>query len=565
MKKIITIVIAILIIIFQIYLVSVQPIDARIASTYDDVLMVEQASSILEGKWLGDYNCLTLVKGPFTPVFMAVAKLCHIPFLIAQDIFFIIACIFLIYVFKDIIKSNILKIITLVLLIFNPIIYSTEICRAYRDGIYLALIIYLIAFSFAVFLKRKDTMSKLIWYYIGLGFTIGSIFLCREEIVWLIPYLLIFVIMTIIYIVKDKEVLQKKQKILLFLVPILIVILMIISVMFLNYKYYGTFQLNQYWGKEFKEAYGALTRIISEEEIERVPVTTESLEKAYEISPKCRELKEYFDGELENWAMCGDGSLDQIQGGYFHWALMRAVESKGYYKNAKTANEFYKQMAEEINKACDEGKVECLNYKRVSNVIRFDLEDIYDAIIKCKDTIKYQYTMSLLKVKITSSWYAKSDETYQERTKAFEEITLTKTSVNGFYETEQDKMRINILDKIKNIYKTINPYVFYESILVAVVFIIQSIIRKQKNSGKIIILIGLAGLYLCRIFIITFTSVTMYTSAINVMYLSATYVIQILFAVFANIFLGQEIKKIIVRKGKENGKCKTNNIITSIK
>ena len=153
MKKTITIIIAILIIILQIYLVSVQPIDAKVASTYDDVLMVEQASSILDGKWLGDYNCLTLVKGPFTPIFMAVARLLHIPFLIAQDVFYIIACVLLIYVFKNIVKSNILKIITLTLLIFNPIIYSTELCRAYRDGIYLALIIYLIAFSFAIFLS----------------------------------------------------------------------------------------------------------------------------------------------------------------------------------------------------------------------------------------------------------------------------------------------------------------------------------------------------------------------------------------------------------------------------
>ena len=554
MKKTITIIIAILIIILQIYLVSVQPIDAKVASTYDDVLMVEQASSILDGKWLGDYNCLTLVKGPFTPIFMAVARLLHIPFLIAQDVFYIIACVLLIYVFKNIVKSNILKIITLTLLIFNPIIYSTELCRAYRDGIYLALIIYLIAFSFAIFLKRKEKLTKLILYSIGLGITIGSIFLCREEIIWIIPYLLISVIMTIIYIVKDKEVFQKKQKILLFLIPIFIVILMITPIMFLNYKYYGVFQLNQYWGKEFKEAYGALTRINPEEEIEKVPVTTECLEKAYEISPKCRELKEYFDGELVNWAMCGDGSLDQIQGGYFHWALMRAVESKGYYKDAKTANEFYKQMADEINQACDEGKIECLDYKRVSNVIRFDLEDIYNTIIKCKDTIKYQYTMTLLKTKVSTSWLARDEEKYQDVIKKFEEVTLTKTSINGPYETEQDQIRINILDKIKNIYKKVNPYVFYESILVAVIFIILSIIKKQKNSEKIITLIGLVGLYLCRIFIITFTSVTMYTSAINVMYLSATYVIQILFAIFANIFLGQEIKDIILKYRKKGNK-----------
>lgn len=561
MKKHITIIIAILITIFQIYLISLQPINTKVASTYDDVLMIEQASSILKGNWLGDYNCLTLVKGPFTPIFMAVANACNIPFLIAQDIFYIIACVFLLYVFKDMIKSNTLKIIALVLLIFNPIIYSTELCRAYRDGIYLSLIIYLIAFSFAVFLNKKETITKIIWYYIGLGFTLGSIFLCREEFIWLIPYLTIFAITTIIYTIKDKNILQKKQRILLFIIPIIIATLMVIVVMCLNYRYYGVFQLNQYWGKEFKAAYGALTRIVPEEKINKVPVTTECLKKAYEISPKCMELKEYFDNELKEWARCGDGGLDQIQGGYFHWALIRAVESKGYYKDAKTANEFYTEMAKEINDACDEGKVECLKYKRVSNVNRFDIEDICKTIKKCKDTIKYQYKMVLLNTKISQEYFFDSDAIYEQRMQEFEKITLTKTARNECYYNEPYKTGINILNQIMEIYKTINPYVFYESILVAIIFVMQSVIRNQKNGEKVILLIGLVGLYLCRIFIITFTYITMYTSAINVMYLSTTYIIQILFAIFANVFLGYEI----IKKGKENGKCKTNNIITGIK
>lgn len=302
MKRNTTIIFAILIIILQIYLISVQPINARITLKYDEALMVEQAKNIIEGKWLGEYNCLTLVKGPITPLFIATAKILHIPFLIAQDIFYILSCILIIFVFRRLIKSNIAKLIALTLLIFNPIIYSTELCRVYRDGIYLALIMYLIAFSFGIFLNRKEKISKMIVYYIGLGVTIGAIYLCREETIWLMPYLVISTIITVIYIIKDKEVLQKKQKLMLYLVPILIFVLMTISVMLLNYKYYGVFQLNQYWGKEFKEAYGALTRILPEEEIEKVPVTSDALEKAYQISPKANELKEYFDIYINEWA-----------------------------------------------------------------------------------------------------------------------------------------------------------------------------------------------------------------------------------------------------------------------
>lgn len=305
-KKYIPVIITIIFIIIQIYLISVQPINAIVQNTYDDALMIEQAKSILKGKWLGEYNCLTLVKGPITPIFMAIANVLHIPFLIAQDIFYILACALLVCVLGKLIKNNTVKVIMFVSLIFNPIIFSTELCRTYRDGIYTALIIYMLAFTFGIYLNRKERITKIFWYYVGLGITLGSIYLCREENIWILPYLVISQIITIFSIIKDKEVINKKTKLLLYIIPIAIVLIMILTVLLLNYKYYGVFELNQYWGREFKEAYGALTRILPEEEIKKVPVTSDMLEKAYKISPKFRELKEYFEKETYGWAISQD-------------------------------------------------------------------------------------------------------------------------------------------------------------------------------------------------------------------------------------------------------------------
>ena len=539
-KKFFIITCIIVLSIIQIYLVSVQTINKLVDNAYDDALMIEQADSILKGKWLGEYNCLTLIKGPVTPLFMAVANVLNIPFLIAQDIFYIIACVLLISILGKLIKNDIVKVIIFGLLIFNPIIFSTELCRTYRDGIYTALIIYMITFTFGIYFNRKEKISKIIWYYIGLGFALGLIYLCREETIWILPYLVVSIVITIISIIKEKEIENKIKRILLYVIPILIVSLMTILVMIMNYKYYGVFQLNQYWGKEFKEAYGAFTRIIPEQKIKKVPVTSDMLEKAYKISPKCKELKEYFDKETVNWAKCGDGSLKEIQGGYFHWALIRAVESKGYYKDAKTANKFYQELADEINKACDEGKVNCLKNKRVSNVNRFGIEDLGKALLKCKDVIKYQYKMILVKVKVPINTL--NVEENDEKINKLEEVTLTKNDDrNELYNGKNDEIRINILEQINKIYSKINPFIFYESIIVCIGFIIITIVEKRKRTEEIIMLIGLVGIYLCRIFIISFTSSTMYTSAINVMYLAPTYVIQMIFSILSNVFLGKEI------------------------
>ena len=75
----------------------------------------------------------------------------------------------------------------------------------------------------------------------------------------------------------------------------------------INYKYYGVYTLNQYWGKAFKSAYGALTRVLPEEEKERVAVTNETLQILYELSPKLAELQSIFEGpETEVWRQCGE-------------------------------------------------------------------------------------------------------------------------------------------------------------------------------------------------------------------------------------------------------------------
>lgn len=176
--------------------------------------------------------------------------------------------------------------------------FSTELIRVYRDGIYTSLIIFLIAFTIGLFFNRKENFKKVILYQIGLGLTVSAIYLCREEFIWVVPYLIGTVIITIWYILKDKEFKDKLKKILTYLIPTSIFILSIITIMCLNYKYYGVFELNQYWGKEFKEAYGALTRIKVNEEKKKVPITREALSIGYEISPTFAELKEYLEGEM---------------------------------------------------------------------------------------------------------------------------------------------------------------------------------------------------------------------------------------------------------------------------
>lgn len=543
LKKYKWLIIIILICIIKIIFTSVQDINANISLLYDDVLIVKEADSIISGNWLGEYNCLTLVKGAFAPLFIAFLNIIQVPFLIGQEIMYDISIIFLTLVLSKKIENKKILVIISIILLFNPIMYCSELIRVYRDGIYVSLIVFLIALTIGLFLNRKEKIKKIVLYQIGLGFALSAIYLCREDFIWIIPYLIGTVIITICYILRDKELSNKIKRVNTYFIPICIFTISILTVMSINYKYYGVFQLNQYWGKEFKEAYGALTRIKVEEK-RKVPITREALSIAYRISPTFAELKDYLEGEEgKKWAMCGDGDSVEIQGGWIHWAIIRAVESKGYYKDAKTANEFYRRVSDEINKACDEGVVDAYP-KRVSNTGRFDVEDIINTFKKSVDTIKYQSKYYLVKIKGTPPRTIKEND--EKIVKTFQNVTNQNVISGDTYKGTENKIKVNVLNNILKTYQKINPILFLVSIFISIIYIINNFIKKDKKEF-VWILLGLWGIYYSRIFIITFTNITMYTEAINISYLAPTYVIQLLISMLTILLLLKNIGTKIIK------------------
>lgn len=405
---------------------------------------------------------------------------------------------------------------------------------------------FLIGFAYIIFLNRRENIQKQIKYFVGLGITLSSLYLCREETIWLLPFVLMSTIITMIFIAKDKNINNTKKRLLLYLIPIGIVIVNDLLVCTINYKNYGVFELNQYWSKEFKSAYGALTRVKPKETYSRVPVSQETMKRIYEISPKFKELEKYLSGEEgKRWSKCGDSQYGEIQGGWLHWALIRAVEEQGYYKDAKTANKYYQELADEINNAIDNGKIEGYQEKRVSIVPKFSYKEILETFIKSEKAIKYQTKYYLVNTEV--QWSYKDDE---KDVTMWQNVTTSKTDFVEKYTGKFDKLKLEILKNIKIIYEKVNPCLFIISIICLIVEVIYFIRNKKKNYKQILLILGLATLYYCRIFIITFTSITMYSTAMNSMYLANTYGIQILFSLCSIAFCMNNINFKKILKGE---------------
>ena len=87
------------------FLVCDLPIMAVPKGTHDDWLMVHLADTLRSGQWLGEYNDLTLTKGMFFPLFLAVCNFLQISYLNAAALFYTVSCMVFVYGVRPLLKK----------------------------------------------------------------------------------------------------------------------------------------------------------------------------------------------------------------------------------------------------------------------------------------------------------------------------------------------------------------------------------------------------------------------------------------------------------------------------
>ena len=126
-----------------------------------------------------------------------------------------------------------------------------------------------------------------------------------------------------------------------------------------NYAAFHSFAKSDMSSPAFEKTFKALLRIKPSHSVRYISVTVEALHRAYEVSPAFAQLKPYFESiDGQNWT---NPTYDTLQireyGPWFMWALRQMTAKAGYYKDPVSTNGFYRRVAREINKACDEGRI----------------------------------------------------------------------------------------------------------------------------------------------------------------------------------------------------------------
>jgi hypothetical protein len=347
------------------------PINIIPGAPHDDQLFYRLGLNISKGLWLGQYEPTTLIKGIGYPLFIAVSIFSHIPLRVLEGLLICISSIYFISSIDKFFNKKILFIGYLII-IFIPYSYGALDFRLLRDMIYPQFLLLVFSSVIFIYLKANETWSKINYLHSAIfGLTLFIFLNTREEGIWILPTLIIFLLFCGFNYKKKKKLSEFFR---LLLVSIFIFIIMLSAHKTINYFTLKSPITNIFKDTNFQSGYSSILRISINKKTNDT-ISKNGWEQLFQISQTAGQLKAYVTGgSYQGWLDTGCDALKSQQKdmnltscyssdpsipvGHFMFALMDALSSSGL-QNPQMISSFMKQLAFDIDSACEQGRLEC--------------------------------------------------------------------------------------------------------------------------------------------------------------------------------------------------------------
>lgn len=345
-------------------LVAAQPIAAIGWAKHDDYLFLKLAESLLKGSWLGTFDELTLAKGCGYPIWIALTSWLGIPLLLSQHLLYLAAVLTLLVAIRPMYSNRTFLLLVGAVLWLNPASYTVHVLRVMREGIYPALTLFAVAGVAGAVARLRQGAWRPLWpWLVVAGVALAAFWQTREEGIWILPLFAVATAFTAVSL-WWRQIPRRWTLALACLAPLVAVPCGDWALARKNLAAYGIPVTVEFRTHDFLAAYGALTRV--KPMVPHTFVSTAAREQIYAVSPAFAKLRRHLEGRMGKawsqggWAMWPDLAHTEIGGGIFMWAFRDAVAREGYYQSGTKAMQYYRQLATEVNLACDQGKLDCL-------------------------------------------------------------------------------------------------------------------------------------------------------------------------------------------------------------
>lgn len=472
---------------------------------HDDYLFVRLAKGILSGEWLGPYDQLTLVKGPGYPLFIAFAHHIGIPLLLAQQLLYSFFCVMMISAVRPLVKNRWLLITIFTFVLLNPFMYAYPASgRAFRLGLSMPLVLAVFSCGLGLVVRIGASFkSKFVWAS-GFGFFASLLWFTREEGVWLLPGLGLFVL---IFLITDNGFSRKLlfQRFLLLIWVAAIFAGFYGSIVYLNHRAYGHALVNELKSPQFQSALGGLMNIEAQDAKRYVPVSREAKKLAYAASPTFRILKPLFDA---------DRSL-RWPDSFYIWRLRDKVEMAGYSENLTDALDFYGKMGAELKEACENGSLPCLARKpSLRPPWRAEYNEFiwpyFSKVFLSAITFSKLDEDSILAHKYISSGTTEMVEDYTYVTLE-NPVTSRRKVMDNYpeYYMHMTTEKFRILSDIAKAYKAVVVYLFALALFIHLVLFVREV-RRRQFSVEVLYGFVVLGSFFSLVSVLSFVYITLW-------------------------------------------------------
>ncbi len=520
----------------------------------DDMTMYNAAVSITQGEWLGEYGYLTLAKNSFFALWLAAVHMLGLPFLLAAQIMWATASLAGAACISPVLTKNWQKLALFGILLFNPAslanpdtvggIYPVGFTsRVYRDSIFPALCLLVVAGMVGFALRYKEKPRRWLGWLLMAGLSLAACWLCREDGWWILPFVVFIMLLVAwgLWRSKDMPKKEKAKRVLGILLPIVLLLAGVLAWAGMNKAVYGSFITNDFSTGEFADAYGAMTRIEHEDWDPKIAVPRDVRMQLYEHAPSVAELEPLLESEWYLGRYAGEDENADYSSGAFYWALREAASELGYYDTPQKSAEYFSQMAAEINALCDEG---VLNATAARSSVSPPIKPQYVLPVLVEGFYGMWFSATFMQCDVESifSPHSNDGKFYEETILPMEDFlgekvlrTTKENSTEPYYNLFQ-RMAYAIFSVVRFVYSIITPIAF----LLALVWmawqgldIWQKLRRKENAGDQGAIWMLMLGLLMCmflRSFMVAFVTVSSFQIGTFVMYLASIHPLMLIFS-----------------------------------
>ena len=344
------------------FLVYNLPIMAVPKGIHDDWIMVHMADALRSGQWLGEYNDLTLTKGMFFPLYLAVLNFLRLSYLSVSALLYTVSCMIFVYALRPLLKKYWACFTLYLVLLWNPVSYSVQAFqRVYRNSISYIQVLLIFGGLLALWLRRKEPVKKQILWLLIAAVGMVTFFYTREDAIWVEPFLLVFLLVylgTMFFSWKKEHRREYVGKAVLVLLPFLSIWGAGQLIAQENDNHYNIRLTNELQKGGFAEMYKSMMAVKPEEDIPGVTMTREKIARMCDECPTLEKLEPYIQSSRLYWAGSGENEKDwEVRDGWVFWIFRTALAQAGYYTDGETVNQVCLQIRDELEAAMDEGRL----------------------------------------------------------------------------------------------------------------------------------------------------------------------------------------------------------------